>query len=108
LTKSLLTSHNIVFTTCLRKAGFEYAPRGTDGSGFERKFVGNSLDSESGFYNMGARPYHAGLARFVTPEPQYHGLAGISPYSYSFNNPLKFKDNDGRNPIVVWGISSKG
>jgi RHS repeat-associated protein len=77
------------------------------GSGFERKFVGNSFDDESRFYDMGARAYHAGLARFVTPEPQYHGLVGVSPYSYSFNNPLKFKDSDGRNPIVVWGNTIK-
>jgi RHS repeat-associated protein len=66
------------------------------GSGFERKFVGNSFDDESRFYDMGARAYHAGLARFVNPEPLYRKYPMFNPYLYGANNPLKFVDDDGR------------
>jgi RHS repeat-associated protein len=88
--------------------GYEDTPRGKDGSQFERKFLGNSVDEESGMYDMGARPYDARLGRFVNPEPLYHDLTGISPYSYSFNQPLKFIDKSGFKPDVAISVDPRG
>ena len=55
-------------------------------------FTGKELD-ESGLQYFGARYYDSGTGRFISTDPamQYH-----SPYIYAGNNPLAYKDSNGR------------
>jgi len=54
-------------------------------------FTGKELD-ESGLQYFGSRYYDSGTGRFISTDPamQYH-----SPYVYSGNNPVAYKDPDG-------------
>ena len=55
-------------------------------------FTGKELD-ESGLQYFGARYYDSATGRFISTDPamQYH-----SPYLYAGNNPLAYRDSDGR------------
>ena len=73
-------------------------------------FTGKELD-ESGLQYFGARYYDSSTGTFISTDPalQYH-----SPYTYAGNNPLAYKDPDGRSAALVgylaldtvakWGI----
>ena len=64
-------------------------------SGDERYgFTGKELD-ESGLQYFGARYYDSGIGRFISTDPV---LQGHSPYVYAANNPLAYRDPDGK----VW------
>ena len=55
-------------------------------------FTGKELD-ESGLQYFGSRYYDSSTGRFISTDPamQYH-----SPYIYAANNPLAYRDSDGR------------
>jgi len=61
------------------------------------KFTGQERDIETGYDYFGARYYDARIGRFFTIDPLAHSLAlsSWSPYHYSFNNPVRFKDPTG-------------
>jgi RHS repeat-associated protein len=56
-------------------------------------------------YYYRARYYHAGLMRFLQPDP-LGLLAGINPYVYVENSPTNFLDPSGLRTYVVHGIWS--
>jgi RHS repeat-associated protein len=59
---------------------------------------------ESGLVYMGARYYDPVLGRFLSTDPrQFDGadLHSHNRYAYANNNPLKFSDPDGGNPILI-------
>ena len=60
-------------------------------------FTGKELD-ESGLQYFGARYYDSTTGRFISTDPllQYH-----SPYLYAGNNPLAYRDLDGRSAGAV-------
>ncbi|MCL6588975.1 MAG: FG-GAP-like repeat-containing protein [Firmicutes bacterium] len=79
-----------------------YQPYGSDafsqgGAVIDYKFTGKEKDG-SGLYYFGARFYDPEIGRFISQDPAKDGL---NWYSYCNNNPLKYVDPDGRNPVAV-------
>ncbi len=59
------------------------------------------LQEEFGEYDYGARFYDPVVARWNTIDPMAPKIGSISPYSFSFNNPLRFIDIDGMLPEEI-------
>ena len=49
--------------------------------------------------NPDAQPIGDRVGRWISPDPLSEEFPSWSPYNMSFNNPLKFKDPDGRAPV---------
>ncbi len=62
------------------------------------RYTGKERDEESGLYYHGARHYAPWLARWTACDPKW--LFGIQYgfYTYCFNNPIMFFDNNGLSP----------
>jgi RHS repeat-associated protein len=69
------------------------------------KFTGKERDNETGYDYFGARYYDSKIGRWMSVDSLAgeEGLFNWSPYHYSFNNPLRFKDLKGKTPVVVIG-----
>ena len=61
-------------------------------------YNGKELDTDFGlnWYYYGARLYDPSVARFISVDPLAESMSSWSPYNYTFNNPIKFIDPDGR------------
>ena len=72
-----------------------------------QKYNGKEFDNMHGLntYDYGARQYNPVTARWDRVDPLAHEYYGVSPYVYCMNNPVKFVDPDGRNPIVFIKLS---
>ncbi len=62
------------------------------------RYTGKERDEETGLYYHGARYYIPWLCRWGAVDPMESKYAGMSPYNYSFNNPIKYTDKKGREP----------
>ena len=62
------------------------------------QFNGKELDSETGFYDYGARYYDPSLSIWLAVDPLADKMPSWSPYTYTFNNPINLIDPDGRMP----------
>nr|WP_280696005.1 RHS repeat-associated core domain-containing protein [Chryseobacterium sp. H1D6B] len=60
----------------------------------EYKYGGKELQ-ESTMYDFGWRQYMPELGRWSQIDPLAEKARALSPYRYSFNNPLRFIDSDG-------------
>ena len=49
----------------------------------------------------GASYYDSNLGRWLTPDPLADKYPGWSPYNYTLNNPMKYIDPDGNDPILT-------
>ncbi|MFQ5527298.1 MAG: RHS repeat-associated core domain-containing protein, partial [Thermoanaerobaculia bacterium] len=75
----------------------------------ETRFTGHERDV-AGMGNFGdldymhARYYSPVMGRFISPDPIESGKVGVpqswNKYAYARNNPLRFVDRDGREPIT--------
>jgi RHS repeat-associated protein len=67
------------------------------------KFGDKELDEMHGlnWYDFNARQFSTAIPRFTTMDPMAEKYYSISPYAYCGNNPVRFKDPDGRNPITA-------
>jgi RHS repeat-associated protein len=55
-------------------------------------------DLETGLDHRGARMYDGDVGRFLGVDPLAGDFPSWSSYSYTFNNPIRFMDPDGRAP----------
>ena len=55
----------------------------------------------SGWYVYGARFYDPAIGRFGSIDPLMEWHFNYTPYHYTFNNPINFKDLDGRDTTIV-------
>jgi RHS repeat-associated protein len=74
------------------------------------QYTGQEWESDFGFYDYDARQYNPTIMRFMQadktiPNPYYP--QALNRYSDTFNNPLKYSDPNGNNPVLVaYGIGS--
>ncbi|MBI5389402.1 hypothetical protein HZB01_03420 [Candidatus Woesearchaeota archaeon] len=86
----------------------EYLPFGLVMDGGKERFLFTGKEQEEGtsLYYYGARYYDAFLRRFTQPDkviPNVYDPQALNRYSYALNNPLKYTDPDGKNPLLVVG-----
>ncbi len=58
------------------------------------------IDPVAFAYDFGARMYDARLGRFISTDPHASKYAGWSPYAAFNNNPIIYKDPDGKDGII--------
>ena len=58
--------------------------------------------------NPDARPIGDVAGRWISPDPLSEEFPEWSPYTMTFNNPIKFVDPDGRAPLDHWKIDKNG
>jgi RHS repeat-associated protein len=76
------------------------------------RFNGNELQEEefgdgSGLelYDFNARTYDQQIGRFLQIDPMTDEQEGLSPYHFSYNNPIRFGDPDGKWPDGCCSLS---
>ena len=66
-------------------------------------FTSRREDAETGLVNMGARYYDPVVGRFISMDPKGFDEKNIhshNRYAYANNNPYRYSDPDGRNPVA--------
>ena len=64
----------------------------------------NTLFMPFNIINMNGRIYDPMIGRMMSPDNYVHdgmGTQGYNRYSYAHNNPLKYTDPDGENPVLI-------
>jgi RHS repeat-associated protein len=64
--------------------------------GFNGKEKDNEVKGDGNSYDFGERIYDSRLGRWLSLDPLMKKYAGLSPYNFTFNNPIIFNDPDGR------------
>lgn len=66
------------------------------------RYNGKELNQELGlnWYDYKARNYQPDLGRWFNVDPMATIMPAMSPYAYSFNSPIQYKDKDGAIPII--------
>jgi len=73
-------------------------------SEYKIKYSGKYSDDETGFSDFGARIYSPDLGRFLSQDPvgfSESSTKSFNKYIYANNNPYKYKDPDGKFPILI-------
>ena len=71
------------------------------GFGFNGKLKDNDIMGATNSYDIGARMYNPRIGRWFSVDTEDGRLPSFSPYNFCINNPLIFKDNDGKVPLVI-------
>lgn len=64
--------------------------------GFNGKEKDDEINVNGGSYDFGDRIYDPRIGRWLSLDPLMRKYAGLSPYNFTFNNPIIFNDPDGR------------
>ncbi|MDH5366188.1 MAG: hypothetical protein OEW67_04325 [Cyclobacteriaceae bacterium] len=70
-------------------------------------FNGKELDEETGLYYYGARYYDSQTSIMLSVDQMADKYPGISPYAYTYNNPVNYIDPTGKEGIETGGGPSK-
>lgn len=67
-------------------------------------FNGKEKDFETANdnYDFGARIYDGRLGRWLTVDPETYLYIGFSPFFFSYNNPITYKDIDGKRIYIYY------
>ncbi len=76
--------------------GMRHEPMALEDASQKYLYNGKELKDETGLYDYGARMYDAALGRWHVIDAMASSYYDYSPYHYSGNNPILFKDVDGR------------
>jgi len=74
------------------------------------RFQGKRYDPDTGLVDFGSRFYSPKTARWLTPDP-LGSACSTNLYQYCYNNPFKYCDPDGKEPITItctlltWGTA---
>lgn len=73
-------------------------------------FNAKEFDEETGLYYYGERYYDPRLSLWMSSDPMMEKYPSLSPYSYTFNNPIRLKDYKGEEPItaIIEGVTAFG
>jgi RHS repeat-associated protein len=92
------------------KQNFAYYPYGEtrSESGTEavnHRYTGQEYDDETGLYNYNARLYSPEFEGFISPDsivPDYTNPQSLNRYAYALNNPLRYTDPTGHDPLITF------
>jgi RHS repeat-associated protein len=76
----------------------------SSGTAGTRLFNAKTLDSGTGFYDLGARMYSPEFGRFLSADPVWsdkRNPQSANLYAYALNNPFRYVDPEGRSPTQV-------
>jgi RHS repeat-associated protein len=96
----------IVQTNDYYPFGLTYNSYSRDNS--KQDYLYNSKELQDGLsfytYDYGARQYDPAIGRFLSVDPASESMRRVSPFAYSFNNPVRYTDPDGMFPsdMVDW------
>jgi RHS repeat-associated protein len=89
-------------------ANLDYQPWGEQWSppaaAGDRQYNGRVYDPGTGFHDYGARMYWPEIGRFISADTYAGDIANpasLNRYSYVWNNPYKYVDPNGRNPVLM-------
>jgi RHS repeat-associated protein len=87
-----------------KAAGSLINKKGYNGNELQNKEFSDGSGLE--LYDFNARTYDQQIGRFIQIDPLFEdGQESINPYHFSYNNPIRFSDPDGKEPddIIVKG-----
>jgi RHS repeat-associated protein len=95
-TKSRIVKYNEYYPF-----GLQTANSWTREGAVDNKFLNNGgteLNPTTGWYDLAFRNYDPVLGRMHGVDPMASKYASLTPYNYSFNNPVSFTDPNGADP----------
>lgn len=94
----------------------EYSPyglrleSGTSSTSDINRFFFNGKEDQSitglPLLDYGERMYSPSIGRWLTPDPKAESLPSTSPYAFCNDNPVNYRDPDGKFPETLWDVAN--